>query len=146
MTTATPKEIVEILCEAMRSGNNQEFINQFAGNGVFEQPFAVNSPQSRIEGLAKLREVYSKSSPIRKLVDITKVYPNVYESKDPGLLTVEFFIEGKNIATQKPFTLMSSLCIIRFEQGKIIHYKDYPNVIGFAKVAGALAQLAASLQ
>ena len=40
MKNATSHEIVERLRHALETRNNNEFIDQFADNGVFELPFA----------------------------------------------------------------------------------------------------------
>jgi len=145
MTTATPKEIIEQLRLALESGNNHQFIDQFAGDGVFEQPFASNGIR-RIEGIAKLREAFGSSNPMHRQFETHEVHVTVYEGKDMNVATVVFSIKGKSIATDELFYITSSVAIIRFDNSKIINYQDFTNTIGTAKIAGALPQLFASLK
>jgi len=144
-TTMANSDIIENLRKAMESGDNHAFIDQFADNCVFEQPFALNSTQGRIEGIEKLRAAFGVTNPLRQQFEIAKVHTLIYESNDADMATVAFSIEGKTIATGVPFHITSSVAIIAFQNGKIIHYRDYNNAIGAAKIAGALSQLATSL-
>jgi len=133
MTSKTPLEIVAILADSLRTGDNQGFIENFDEAAVFEQPFS-SSPNSRLEGLAAIQQAYSKSNPLRRKIRIDKVTTDIYEGKDGDTLTVAFFITGMQMASNEPFSINSSVCIIRFQNGKIISYKDYPNSAGFMAI------------
>ncbi len=135
MTDKTPLEIVDILADALQSGDNKRFIDQFDEEAVFEQPFR-SDPNSRLAGLAAIQQMYGKSNPMRQKIQIDRVNTTIYEGKDDNMLMVAFTIEGKNIAVQELFSINSSVCIILFKNGKIIRYKDYPNSAGFMAVVG----------
>lgn len=145
MKNATPREIVERLRKSLETRNNNEFIDQFADDGVFELPFALEGSEARFEGINEIRKRFGITSSMGKLLEIHKVTANVYENIDPEVVTAEFMIEGKSLATGKSFNLPSSICVIKIRNGKIINYRDYPNTLGGAQIAGMLSQFAASL-
>jgi hypothetical protein len=48
-------------------------------------------------------------------------------------------------STGKLFDMPSSIAIIHCYRGKVKHYKDFPNSIGYAQIANVLPQFANSL-
>jgi ketosteroid isomerase-like protein len=61
-------------------------------------------------------------------------------------VVVEFSTRGTARSTGEGFVIASSVAVIQIGAGKVTRYRDYPNTIGIAKVAGVLPQLAASLK
>lgn len=144
----SPIEIVENIRLALETRNYTDFVNCFAEDGVLELPFALADTPSRFEGIGKIRERFGDSSAlhhINKLFELHKVNATTHQSVVLDTMTVELSIAGKNIASGKIFKVSSSIAVIRFKDGKIVHYRDYPNTIGLAGAFGILPQLASSL-
>lgn len=141
-------EVVEKLRIALETRNYESYVNCFAEDGVLELPFALGNSPSRFEGISKIRERFGEKSQlhsVNQLFELYKVNAVSHQSIDPGTVIVEFDIAGKNIATGNVFSLSSSIAVIRFKEGKIANYRDYPNTMGLAGAIGLLPQLAASL-
>jgi hypothetical protein len=68
----------------------------------------------------------------------------VLETQDPTVVVVE--LTTKAAARGEMFLIASSIAVIRCEHGQVRHYRDYPNTLGIAKIAGVLPQLIASLK
>jgi ketosteroid isomerase-like protein len=100
---------------------------------------------SRYEGIAAIREHLRTDNPMAKLLEFHKVSVVVHESTDPEVVTAEFTIEGTFLGTGEPFRFPSSIGVIRVRDGKIARYRDYPNILRGAQIAGMLPQFAASL-
>jgi uncharacterized protein len=145
MDTLTRKEIVEQIRVALETRNSSGFIDLFADDGILELPFAIDSAQAKYEGIDKIRERYGTPNPQSKLTEVHKASVVMYESTDPEVVTVEFTIEGKSLATGELYSYASSAGIIRVRNGKIIHYRDYPNLLGYVKIRGTMRQFAESL-
>lgn len=115
---------------------------------MLELPFALENSPSRFEGIGEIRERFDEKSQlhgVNQLFELYKVNAVTHQSTDPDTVIVEFDIAGKNIATGHIFGLSSSSAVIRFKDGKIVNYRDYPNTMGLAGAIGLLPQLAASL-
>jgi ketosteroid isomerase-like protein len=119
-------------------------VSHFNDAAIFEIPFTVNDG-TIINGLPKIKEHFEnvRQNPLSKLIEIEEVRPQIYYHTDNSV-TVEYFTKGKSQSTGETFEIQSSIALIRFDEGGIIHYKDFPNTIGIAKKAGVLAQLAAT--
>jgi ketosteroid isomerase-like protein len=144
-TMATPREVVERLRVAMQTRNNDDFIDQFADDGVYETPFALADAPSRFEGIDEVRRHLGTDSPMAALLEFHEVSVVVHESNDPEIVTAEFTIAGKSVSTGEPFRFPSSIGVIRIREGKIVYYRDHANILRGAQIAGALSQFAASL-
>jgi ketosteroid isomerase-like protein len=140
-------EIIERLRMALEARNYNAFVDMFAEDAVFEVPFGLEANPKRYAGIEKIREHFNAIAerPFTKLIELHKVHALQHQSTEPGVVTVEYTIAGKSIATGKLFKVPSSFAIVYCNNGKVIHYKDFPNTIGLAQVANVLPQLAASL-
>jgi ketosteroid isomerase-like protein len=133
---------------ALETRNYNDFVNCFATDAILEMPFALPNGPSNFEGIDSIRERFGANSQlhaINKLFELHKVNAVVHHSTDPDTVTVELSITGKNNATGNVFVKPSSIAVIRFQDGQVIHYRDYPNTMGLASAIGLLPQLAASL-
>lgn len=144
-TTATAREVVERLRVAMETRNNDDFIDQFAEDGVYEAPFALGDTPSRFDGITEIRTHLGAENPMANLLEFHKVSVDVQQSIDPEVVTVEFRIEGKSLGTGELFAFPSSIGVIRVRDGKIAYYRDHANILRGAQLAGVLPQFAASL-
>jgi uncharacterized protein len=144
----TPLEIVEDVRKALADRNYNAFVDCFAPDAVFETPFALKNTLPKSEGIEAIRARFENNNQlqmINKLYQLHQVNTVVHQSVELSLVTVEYSIEGINNATGASFTIASSIAVIRFKDGKIVNYRDYPNTIGLAAATGLLPQLAASL-
>lgn len=145
MMPLTPTEVVEQIRVSLETRNNNAFINLFADDGIFELPFALDSSQAKYEGIDKIRERYGSPSPMGKLLELDKVSVVIHETTDREVVIAEFTSRGKSLATGVMFSFPSSIGVIRVRNGKIIHYRDYPNILHGAKITGMMQQFADSL-
>lgn len=143
-----PAEIVEEVRKALEKRNYDDFVNCFAQDAVLETPFAFGNTPSRFEGIGKIRQRFGENSQlhsINKLYKTHQISAIIHQSTDPDTVTVELSLEGTNNATGNSFNVASSVAVIRFKNGKITNYRDYPNTIGLASAIGLLSQLAATM-
>jgi len=145
MNTPTPLEVVEKLRIALETRKNDEFIDQFADDGIFEMPFAMEGQKSKYEGIKEIRERFGSISAMGQILEINKVDAVITEGANPEVIIAEFTAKGKSKKTDLPFNIASSIAHIRIRNGKVVHYKDFPNSLGFMQVAGTLKQFAESL-
>ena len=140
-------EIVEQLRGALEVRDYTGFVNMFADDAVFEVPFGLQSNQKRLKGIEAVRAHFDiiAENPSTKLLELHKVHAILSLADDPDSVTVQFLIQGRSVSTGNLFDMPSSVAIIRCEQGKVKHYKDFPNTIGYAEISGFLSQLAATL-
>ncbi len=140
-------EIVEQLRQALEARNFKAFVDLFAADALFEVPFGLQENQKRLKGIGPISDHFDSiaQNPSTKLLELHKVTATQHPGQDPDTVTVEFRIQGRSVLTGKSFDMPSSIAIIRCYQGKVKHYKDFPNSIGYAQIAGVLPQLAASL-
>jgi uncharacterized protein len=147
MSILRTSEIIEQLRQALQVRNYRGFVDLFAADAVFEIPFGLQENRKRLEGIDAIRAHFDiiAQNPSTKLLELHKVDAIQHPGDDPNIVTVEFRIKGKAVTTGKLFDMPSSVAVIRCAQGKVQHYKDFPNTLGYAQIAGVLLQFAASL-
>lgn len=147
MSTLKTSEIVEQLKQALEARKYNAFVGLFADDAIFEVPFGLQENQKRLEGIDAIRAHFDviAQNPSTKLLELHKVSVTQHPGSDSDEITVEFRIQGKSVLTGKLFDIPSSIAIIRCHEGKVKHYKDFPNTIGYAQIANVLPQFAASL-
>jgi ketosteroid isomerase-like protein len=141
-------EIVEALRISLEARRYDEFVGLFAEDGTYELPFALPGVPAVFTGIAAIRARFEviAQSPITRLIDVRQVSATLMETMDPAVVVVEFSARGTILATREAFDVATSIAVIRFANGKVKQYRDYPNTLGLAKTAGVLSQLAASLK
>ena len=140
-------EIVEQLRLALEARNFSGFVDLFADDAVFEVPFGLKENQKHLQGIDVIKAHFAviAQNPSTKLLELHKVSATQHLGNDTNEVTVEFRIHGRSVSTGELFEMPSSVAIIRCNEGKVVHYKDFPNTVGYAQIAGVLPQLAASL-
>lgn len=146
MNKSEIEEKIVIICKALQTRSYDAFVALFAENAVFEIPFTVNGG-AKLEGIIKIKEhfVNIQANPLSKLIQIEKVSSKNHFSENDSSCTIEYFTDGLAVKTQQKISIQSSIAVIKFEDGKIIHYKDFPNTLGIANAAGALPQVLEAL-
>lgn len=144
MNSTSVTEIIEKARIALETRDYEGFISLFSEDGVFETPFALNGIE-RLVGVEALRKHFGAGTEAGKMLEIHHVKAVIYSAADPDIATVEFSAEGRSLFTSQSFDIPSSIAVIKCREGKIIHYRDYPNTMVIARLAGRNAQLAAAL-
>lgn len=102
----------------------ESFYEMFDPNGVMEFPFAYADLPKRIEGRDALANHLAM---LATLVSFDRMSePTVIEANDPETVVLEFEGFGTGVATGEPYT-QRYVSIIRTQEGRIVHYKDYWN-------------------
>ncbi|MCL1664274.1 nuclear transport factor 2 family protein [Elizabethkingia ursingii] len=137
--------IIQELSNSLQTKDYDNFVSYFIDNATFEIPFTVNGG-TIINGKESIKKHFDnvQQNPLTKLIEIESVYTKVYHCSDSQTVTVEYFTKGKSLSTNESFEIQSSIALIRFDEGGIVYYKDFPNTLGIAQKAGVLSQLAAT--
>lgn len=137
--------IIKELANALQTRIYDGFVSHFADHATFEIPFTVNGG-TIIKGKENIKTHFDhvQQNPLTQLIEIESVSTKVYHNTDGQTVTVEYFTNGKSLATHESFEIQSSIALITFDDDGIIYYKDFPNTLGIARKAGVLAQLAAT--
>ncbi|EJG2078507.1 nuclear transport factor 2 family protein [Elizabethkingia anophelis] len=137
--------IIQELSNSLQIRDYDNFASYFTDNATFEIPFTVNGG-TIINGKENIKKHFENVSqnPLTKLIEIESVYTKVYHCTDSQTVNVEYFTKGKSLSTSESFEIQSSIALIRFDEGGIVYYKDFPNTLGIAQKAGVLSQLAAT--
>lgn len=137
--------IIQELSNSLQTRDYNNFVSYFTDNATFEIPFTVNGG-TIINGKENIKKHFDnvRQNPLTKLIEIETVYTKVYHCTDNQTVTVEYFTKGKSLNTNETFEIQSSIALIRFDEGGIVYYKDFPNTLGIAQKASVLSQLAAT--
>jgi uncharacterized protein len=148
MTPPNARGIAEALRVALETRRYDAVVDLFADDGTYELPFAIPGSPHCFTGRAAIRARFDAiaQSPLTHLLGVDLVSANVMSTTDPDVVVVELTAHGSVSSNGKRFTVASSIAVIRVSNGKVKQYRDYPNSLGLAKVAGVLPQLAASLK
>jgi ketosteroid isomerase-like protein len=119
----------------------------FAEDAVYITPFSVPGAPSRIEGREAILEHMRNagSSEAAKALEIQEVIPTFHKGKDPEVVVMEFTLKGTSQVTGEAFEFDSSIGVLTVRHGKVVQWRDYPNLIGGASAGGMLKELAAML-
>lgn len=130
------KDIIETIRTCFQTRDFGPIVELFAENGVYETPYAAENAKS--EGIDAIRKRFAQvsDSPWNKAVRIEAVSVEITVADDGNTAFVQFIIKGTRVADGGYFDFPSSVAIIRSQNGRIVHYQDYPNVAGIRKAAG----------
>lgn len=114
--------------------NMEAWVDAFADDAVFELPFAPPNYPQRLVGKTAIWE-YVKDYP--KRIDL-QGFAEVIEhpTTEPGVLVVEAQVEGRVIATGKPYRVRY-VWVVTVEEGKIVKQRDYWNPLAVLEALGA---------
>lgn len=140
-----PREAVELMRRSMLGEGGGV---DFAEDAVYETPFALPGRPRRHEGRAAIFAHFAERradalSAAMGTLDVQANTATVYESLDPEVVTFEFELSGVSKTTGEPFRFTSTIGVLTVRDGKIVHWRDYPNFLGAAEASGARAELAA---
>lgn len=75
-------------------------------------------------------------------LDIRANDATIHASTDPEVVTFEFELSGVSRTTGQPFRFTSTIGVLTVRDGRIVHWRDFPNYLGAAEAAGARGRLA----
>ena len=138
--THTPREVAELVRQAVEGREGVVFADLFAEDGVMEYPFGIPGQRMTLDGQAAIREFFQARGGLRDLFDMAEVTAVVHETQDPEVVIVEIDHHGHSRVANGPYQ-MHALGIIRVRDGKIAHYRDYMNPLALAKLTGRMPEL-----
>jgi ketosteroid isomerase-like protein len=100
------------------------FTDMLAAHVVMEFPYAPPGLPLRVEGrdaVARHLQMAAGLIAFDRMGEAT-----VHPSTDPDVVVIEFEGFGRGVATGEPYD-QSYISVIRTENGRIVHYRDYWN-------------------
>lgn len=102
------------------------FTDMMAEHAVMEFPYAFPGLPVRLDGRDA---VACHLEAMGDLIAFDRMgEPTVHPSTDPGVVIIEFEGFGHGVKTGEPYN-QSYISVIRTENGRIVHYRDYWNPI-----------------
>ena len=140
----TAREVVEF----MRAGNYGPGGAEFAPDAVYETPFGLPGEPRRFTGTDEINAHFARrlADPLAAAMatlDVTERTATVHETADPDVVVFELGMAGASKRTGEPFAFTASLGVLTVREGRIVHWRDFPNFVGAAETTGALAELGA---
>ncbi|WP_165555752.1 nuclear transport factor 2 family protein [Kribbella pittospori] len=130
-----PRQVLERYQQTAIDKSIDEMLDLYAEDAVHEFPFTRPGVPSRLEGRAEIRaflEANWTASPLRY-----QAYCNVvvHETADPNVIVVEQDATGTVSTTGREFAL-PNIVVLTVRDGRIVHFKDYVNVLAVAEALG----------
>ncbi|WP_007513992.1 nuclear transport factor 2 family protein [Pseudofrankia saprophytica] len=140
----TPREAFARFQEALLGNAPERADELYAEDVIIELPFARPGMPSRFEGRAVFGAFAAAgraSLPVR-----FEGFRNVviHDTADPQVIIVEYDLAG-TITTINRQASASFVLVLRVRDGRIVHLREYQNVLGMAVALGQLPALLASI-
>lgn len=142
----TAREVVE----SMRAGRYGEGGAEFAPDAIYETPFGLPGEPRRFEGVDAINAHFARrlTDPLAAAMatlDVTERTATVHDTADPEVVVFELGLAGTSKQTGEPFAFTASLGVLTVREGRITHWRDFPNFVVAAENTHALPALAAML-
>jgi hypothetical protein len=142
----TARDVVEF----MRAGRYGEDGARFAPDAIYETPFGLPGQPRRFDGIDAINAHFAArmTDPLAAAMaglDITDRTATVHDTGDPAVVVFELAMAGTVRATGAPFRFTASLGVLTVREGRITHWRDFPNFVAAAETTGALPVLAGML-
>ena len=128
----------------MVAGEDVDFADLFAEDGVLAYPFGLPGQPAELTGREAIRAYFKDRSRSRDLLVMEGVEAVVRETDDPEVVVTEITHHGWSKAAEAPYR-HTALGVIRVRDGQIVRYDDYMNPIALARLLGRTSDLAAAL-
>lgn len=120
----------------------ETFLDMVAEEVVMEFPYAPPGVVRRLTGRAAL------ARHLDHLVGVIVIdrfsAPLVHETRDPGIVVVEFGCTGHGVVTGEPYD-QRYISVVTVRGGRIVHYRDYWNPLVVLRAIGGGEAPAAAL-
>ena len=132
---ASPREVLTRFQQTAIDKSLTDMMELFAADAVLEFPFTRPGIPSRMDGRAEIADFMRANwdnSPLSYTAyrDVT-----VHDTGDPEVIVVEQYAVGVSTATGADFRL-PNIAVITVRDGRIVHFRDYVNVLAAAEAAG----------
>lgn len=125
------------------SPQGDSFMDLVADDIVMEFPFSFPGATARLEGAGQIAEHLES---LAGLITLDRMNtPIVHESTDPNLVIFEVEGFGRGLVTGEPYE-QRYICVVRTQNGKIVHYIDYWNPLVFLRAMQGSAKVDAFLE
>jgi uncharacterized protein len=138
MPAISPRQTAEQFLRATLSPDPGDMADFYAPEIVIEMPFApAGLYPARIETTR-----FRAGAAARRYRDLRDVV--IHETADPGVVIVEYGLDGEMTASAEPFSLRFVM-VMTIRDGQIVHTRDYADPIAGARALGRVPQLLAAL-
>ena len=142
-TNSSARQTIERFLAAAVSPTPGDMADCYAERFVIEMPFAAGLGPERMESTREeLRARVTAGLAARRYIRAVDV--RIHETADPGVVVVEYRLEGRKGDDASPFSL-AFVMVVTVRDGLIVHSRDYSNPIDGARLLGRLPQLVAML-
>jgi ketosteroid isomerase-like protein len=140
------REVAEQVRRRLEAMDMAGFADLLADDVHYEYPFGFPGSPSEFHGRAAVAaHLVESRRDIRDLIEISDVAMTVYETTDPEVVIFETLISGTTLNTGRPFRFTSGVGVLTVRGGKIVHYRDYTNVLGAVAITGGAGAIVESL-
>lgn len=138
-----PREVLTRFQRAAIDRALTSFVDLYAADAVHEFPFTRPGVPSRLQGreeIGAFTQASWEASPLRYAA-----YRNVvvHQTADPEVIIVEQEVAGTVATTGRAFTL-PNIMVLRVRDGRIVHLRDYVNVLAVAEAMGRVLPAASA--
>ncbi|ONH23026.1 nuclear transport factor 2 family protein [Pseudofrankia asymbiotica] len=140
----TPRDAYARFQEVLLGSSSALADDLYAEDVVIELPFARPGMPKRFEGRDAFRAFTAAAGaalPVRfeGFRDVV-----IHETADPEVIIAEYDLAGTVTTTGRQAS-ESFILVLRVRDGRIVHLREYQNVLGMAVTLGQLPQLLASI-
>jgi ketosteroid isomerase-like protein len=140
----SPTEVA-VQVRRMVAGEEVSFADLFAADGLLEYPFDIPGIPRELRGQEAIRAHFAKAPASRAAFRIEDVSAIIHQTDDPEVVITQIEHRGTSTVTGRPYR-SRALGIIRVRHGRIVHYQDYMDPIGTARMLGRTDALVAALR
>lgn len=119
-------------------GGASTFIDMMAEHAVMEFPYSLPGLPSRLDGRDAVARHLER---LAGLIAFDRIgAPTVHPSTDQDLVIIEFDGFGRGVETGEAYD-QRYISVVRTENGRITHYRDYWNPIAVLRATKGAAQV-----
>lgn len=134
------RDVVDRAMDLLLAHDMAGFAGLWAVDGTVEFPFAPDGYPQRLDGRAAVAEYLRDFTDHIDLHAITS--RTVHQTLDPGVVVVEFEVDGTAVRTGRPYR-MRYIAVITVREGEILGYRDYWSPLAAAEALGGADELTA---
>lgn len=128
--------VVERLRRSVETMDTGALAEPLAPDAMYEVPFAPPSIPVRIEGREAVMAHLAEAADRGRGLGIEEVSSTVHMGAYPELVVIELQVSGTSPGTGRSYRFDSSIGVVRVRKGRIISWRDYPNVSAAEALAG----------
>lgn len=140
----SPREVFALAQQLLLKRDMDAYADLYAEDAVEESIFPLQGGTSRTSGREEIRARITAAHRMFPLEIHGFDSVVVHETLDPEVIIAEYNMNGRVIATDRPFKF-SDLLVLRIRDGKIISGRAYTNPLVIAETLGLLPQLLSQL-